>query len=111
MAIEGYRFVRVLLPEELAQKCDAYRTEHHLSWDALAVDALRKIVNRGKGPTRAALRRRAKTEVRSTRSGPPRRTVAQGLPPLGETVAAPRRMDIPHIRGVRERFNAVPRSH
>lgn len=49
MAIEGYRFVRVLLPETLAQKCDAYRTEHHLSWDALTVEALRRVVDQRRG--------------------------------------------------------------
>jgi hypothetical protein len=45
MAVEGYRFVRALLAEELAEKCDSYRDKHHLSWDALAEKALRKLVD------------------------------------------------------------------
>ena len=45
MRSDGYRFVRVLLPEELAQKCDSYRNKHHISWDALVVTALRRVVD------------------------------------------------------------------
>ena len=45
MVIEGYRFVRALLPEELAEKCDSYRNKRRLSWDALAEKALRKLVD------------------------------------------------------------------
>jgi hypothetical protein len=57
VATEGYRFVRVLLPEELAQKCDAYRKEHQMGWDALATEALRNLVDRVKGPRRRPAKR------------------------------------------------------
>jgi hypothetical protein len=45
MTLEGYRFVRVLLSEELAEKCDSFRTKHHMSWDELAEKALSNLVN------------------------------------------------------------------
>ena len=63
MTSDGYRFVRALLPEELAQKCDAYRNEHHLSWDALVVIALRRIVD---PPRRTAHRGSAWRKVPTT---------------------------------------------
>ena len=62
MAIEGYRFVRMLLPEDLAEKCDSYRNKHHLSWDALADEALRKLVDPAKRSRNAGRKPAAKAD-------------------------------------------------
>jgi hypothetical protein len=70
MAIEGYRFVRVLLPEDVAVKCDSYRYEHHISWDALAEIALTTLLRpkrRGRSLSGAELRAPASGPLRTPR--------------------------------------------
>jgi hypothetical protein len=68
MGIEGYRWVRALVPEHLATQCDTYRTQHRLSWDGLVVAALLARVDGPKAAKKSEEKRKVEATVNPTPS-------------------------------------------